>query len=495
MKRKIILFFSVAFIALQLMSQVEIPEPPPKIIKPNPNKEKQNSEEITNKETKQTDIEKREASKVIFKNKDFLSGMLVSADKEMIEWKSEYLISSAKFYLNAVEKIEFPSSNCENEKYSITLINGDVISGEIISLNEERLVFQTIYAGKLNIPKKYLSSIYNPKKEGIIYKGPKEGDTEWVKVQNVSSQCRIVDDVMLIPRNSAAAIEISNNDLFKVSFEAPLSAMINIGVFANAPAMYNAGGYMIGINNNYVYIQSMSKRGGGRNLGNAQIEDLPDKAYIKYTILANRKNSSFTFMVEDRIIQKISDPNNKNNENGKFLVISYNHGAFREIKVKNILISEWDGLEDDNVEVNEKISSDMVFFTNKDKASGKLVEIKNNEVSFKTDFALLKIPEDRIAKIKFATSDNHTEIKSIGKPLVISKFLDKDQITLSLISIEDGFITAENPIFGKAKFSLNYCSSLIFNEMPDNPKQKQIDDSEENENTVPIMPIPVEEIK
>jgi hypothetical protein len=223
-------------------------------------------------------------------------------------------------------------------------------------------------------------------------------------------------------------------------------------------------------------MQTMSRRGGSRNIGNAQIEDLPSKPFVKFTILVNRRSRSFILRIEDKTIQKWFDNNKAAGGLGPNIVFMHTHGAQRVMRLRNIVFSEWDGREDDGGDNEDKTSADTILFTNKDKASGKIVGISGGELSFKTDFATLKIPTDRIARMLFSPTEGGDAMPQPGAVTAI--FSNNDRISFKMLSAEGGILKADCPFFGETSFKMRFCTKLVLEERPAPAKNNEDGDKD-----------------
>jgi hypothetical protein len=443
--------------SISLTAQIEIPMPPP----PTP----ENNSAENNVDTHSSDealASYAESSPVLlFKNGDTIHGELIRTLPDgNLEWKTPSSKSNIFFNLKALKSILFKRAD-DTQKTSgtstITFKNNDLVSGKIIGLDDKTLYLESNSGGKLQIARDSINDISYTKSTSFHYRGPKEGDA-WKKAEQSSGNFSISDDTLILPKNCAAAIELPcKSDLIKFEFEASFGIPFNMGVFTHKAAIYGGGGYMLTYNQNYVTIQKLTNQRGPRNLGNAQIENMPSKPFIKFELLVDRKNKDFTLKLENKTIQKWHDT--QAGALGDFIVFQYPHGVFTTLKLRKIVFSEWDGANEEDKPEKEKGDLDIVIFENNDKTSGKVINIKDEELSFKTDYAVLKIPISRISKLIFSRSKNNPITEALT---IIAIFSNNDRLSMKLSSIDNKLLKAKSPFFGEATFRIDSLSQILF---------------------------------
>ena len=139
----------------------------------------------------------------LFANGDTLSGHLEGCDKEGLHWRTAYdqsILVPTKRLTRILLQPHAPPDTAAKFSWSAQLVNGDILPGSPISLDDKTLVLDTWYAGKLSIPRAMLAAIG---KAGFPYSGP-TGLDGWVLTPDDGTGWTYADGAFSTP--SVAAI-------------------------------------------------------------------------------------------------------------------------------------------------------------------------------------------------------------------------------------------------------------------------------------------------
>lgn len=126
---------------------------------------------------------KREASKadpagddlILFDNGDVMHGIFGGIQDGLL-WERNDIDRPIKFSIPAIRQVVFKGSSgvvMEKETSFITLVSGDRIPGEIVSLDDKSLVIKSSVVGDVTIPREHLESLSpNPFDGELFYSGP-----------------------------------------------------------------------------------------------------------------------------------------------------------------------------------------------------------------------------------------------------------------------------------------------------------------------------------
>ena len=127
---------------------------------------------------------------ILFNNGDLMHGKFAGINEGLI-WQRNDIKRDIKFGIPSIKQIIFKSSRRIkfNERSSfITLLSGDRIPGEIVSLDDQNLSIQSPIAGKLTLPRKLIRSIApNPFDGEISYLGPYNSD-DWLILEALETE-------------------------------------------------------------------------------------------------------------------------------------------------------------------------------------------------------------------------------------------------------------------------------------------------------------------
>ncbi|MCK5851107.1 MAG: hypothetical protein KAH23_09350 [Kiritimatiellae bacterium] len=420
-----------------------------------------------------------------FMNRDKFHGTLLAADPGAygLRWKHESVKNPIDFTLTAISQIKFAKKqtiDLGKQDSTIQLTNDDILTGKIISLNNEQLILDTWYAGKINVKRTMIKEI-NPRSgsDGIIYEGP-SSMTEWqIQKYNENGQQKpgwiFKNNSLYANYSSAIGKDIDTlPDLVSIKFKAAWRGYPSL-YFAfftdNLKQYYSSNCYLLQINNSSIYLQRYTKTNGSRNLGNINYQKFrthPPRSSI-FNMLVNKKKRTFALLIDGTLVKQWTD---SNDFAGLGSGILFQPQQKRSLKLSDIKISVWDGEIPDSTKALEELAQDLLRFTNNDKVSGTLSEISDENVKFKTTYADLSVPLHKVTQILMSTKNaararpNPNDIRA--------NFTTKGVITLQITKVAGGKITGNSENFGIISMPIDAFSSLDFN-----IHEEKVDDDDE----------------
>ena len=128
------------------------------------------------------EAKRAKADDLRFISGDYFKGSLVSVTEEGLKWSHPDAKSDIMFRTDNLDKVSFghiPVSLRRSGVSDITLTNGDKLFGLIDELNEDYLILDTWYAGKMQIERPMIEAIQSGGGESkAIFEGPNSLD-EW----------------------------------------------------------------------------------------------------------------------------------------------------------------------------------------------------------------------------------------------------------------------------------------------------------------------------
>ncbi|WP_417848961.1 TlpA family protein disulfide reductase [Thalassoglobus sp.] len=121
---------------------------------------------------------------------DSLTGKILAADPEAITWDSELFVDPLKIEISALSAVRFPDrqeASPLKEPFRISMSNGDVLFGKMISATEESIQFHSNRHGEFSLQRNKIESIKRVDTPDLIYLGPR-GLEGWEKPQNSDEQ-------------------------------------------------------------------------------------------------------------------------------------------------------------------------------------------------------------------------------------------------------------------------------------------------------------------
>jgi hypothetical protein len=422
---------------------------------PDENKDGKNGNNVANIEDIKPDI-------VHFKNKDKMHGKMVSIIPEKgLVWKSEMALGDINFKNEKINQIirgnvaYAPSSGDS----AVLLTNEDMIAGKLISLDENEVIIKTSYAGEIKINRKMVKSIFPGTDSGsVIFRGPNKTE-EWTMPgnRNSRSSINVKDGELIINGYTSAGKDMELPDVSKVELEITSTGNHNfqIQLYGEKVDRYPRNGYVVYLSSGYVYFYRYNN-GSSSSLGNFQANTLTN-GKGKITVLSDKKKKTITVLINDTV-SKTWTESSWSGKGGYLTFINQNNGT---VKIKEILVSKWSGKLPGKTASESDKENDTIKFSNDDVVSGKLQSIIDGKVTFKTEYAEMNIPVERVKEIVTAMNDRHTARRRAND---IKLFFESgDAITLELAKISNYEVQGESENFGKLNLKLNAFKKLQFN--------------------------------
>lgn len=394
---------------------------------------------------------------VQFDNGDKLHGELVSIEPEKgLRWASPQALEPIVFHLDSARSVEWQSRKGREVKgegvAEIELTNGDLLTGKLVSLDRKELQLETWYAGKLAIPRARLRTITPIDAQGgPIYAGP-DGLQGW-KVSGGGRGNRgweYKDGAFLGNGNGVIGRVFELPPTVAIDFEMAWRGQLQLAIsFCSDRADTSSrDAYNMQINNNYVYVQRMSRDRGSNNLGQTEVPELLQSSPAKIGIRVNKEEISISLLVNGALVKQWTD-------RGKFAgggggVAFYTQGS-SAVQIREIRIAKWDGKFPNKAGGDdEKSTEDTAVLENSDTVSGTLESIRNGEAELKSQYATLKIPVGRLQSVRLAGKNSETAKRETGD--VRASFVNGGAVTLKLESWTAKGLRGTSGNFGAATF-------------------------------------------
>ena len=409
-----------------------------------------------------------EALKVVddvikFKNSDQIHGRMLSVDKSGVLWSSEEALEDITFKRDNIKNILLGNSQAsfKNVNTEVLLTNGDRFAGKLVSLSDKELVLDTGYAGELHIDRFMVAAIYPGLGGGSqSYKGPNDVK-EWTIINNSgdrNSKVIIKDGVMTLSGYYiCAGRDMKLTDLSKIEFdmEAFGNCQMQVQIYGDKIKRNPRNGYVLYISSGYIYLQRYQD-GSSANMGNFRSQSIKG-GKVKIAILANKKKKKITLMVNGEMAKEWSDTEWAG-EGGFVSFINQSNDA---VNIKNIVVGKWNGQVPGSQGSGGGVESDSIAFMNDDIVSGQLKSITDDKVIFKTEYAEMNIPLERVKEILTATTSRHRARRRAED--MKCYFRNGNVITVELKSIKSGTVEGNSDNFGAVNMKLNAFDRLQFN--------------------------------
>jgi hypothetical protein len=406
-------------------------------------------------------------------NKDKLHGTLmgVTAGEYGLKWKHGSAEKPMDFSLASVGSVALSPRKATAgtpATAAIYLSNGDMLPGTVVSLDNEKLVVDTGYAGRLNINRLMIKAISpNIGVSSVVYEGP-GALSDWTMPRGGRNQAQWTckNGVLSALQSYQIGRFIEGMpDVVDIQFEA---AWRN-----NYPSFYfmfyteniqdQRNGYMLQMNGGSIYLQRYTPENGSSNLGGSENYDGFSNGRMRqarFNLLVDKNKKTFTLLINGSLVKQWTETANFAGKGNGISFRPNNHG---DLRISRIRISQWDGRlpEAGGGSSDKGTKEDLVRFVNNDKVSGQLKSIANGVAKLETSYATMDVPLARVAEIVTATEKSERARKN--KEDIRATFTEKGVLTLQLLRIEKDEIKGKSENFGDITLPLGVLRSLDFN--------------------------------
>ncbi len=397
-----------------------------------------------------------------FKNGDKFHGKMISFNKKGILWTSGEAQENIQFRTVNIKEIiiGMQKSYSKNVNTQIVLTNGDMLVGKMLKLSTKELILDTGYGGELKIDRFMVEAIYpgiGGETQG--YKGPND-IKEWTIENNGNnnSKVEIKEGVMsLSGYYLCIGKDMKLPDVSKIEFEMEGggNCQFNLQIYGKKVKRNLSNGYMLSISSSYISLQRYED-GSSSSMGNVRSKEL-QSGKGKITILVDKKEKKIILLLNDKMIKQWGDTDWA----GTGGILSFSNQSHNLIKIKNIVVGKWNGKIPGAKSSEANESKDSITFMNDDVVSGELKSIVDDKVIFKTEYAEMNIPLERVEEIVTASSSRH-RARRRSKDMRCF-FPNGDSLTIDLKDIKNGIIEGTNGNFGATTLKLNAFTKLQFN--------------------------------
>jgi len=383
----------------------------------------------------------------------------------------------------------------------VKLNNGDIFPGDLDTITEEHVTLHTDYAGKLRIPRRFVSSISPLTGSGkTIYKGPSLSEEWEIMDAPDTANFQLEEQEPLAQhswefhssawfstnrKGSLKKSDLKLPEKYKLEFD--LYGKNHSGVFLILAADFKQPEPKQPLQANQVrYITEqfgtcLLLRVAGTSLalhryyfnekGIPQQQRIPSTANNIQTL---QKSSSHIKVLVDRSKSTIAV-----HLDGKFLnlwnlsknpgILDKNGIGFSSYsnrhsnRVSDILIQHWSGNHDDAVSLNHETLDIILLHNGTDRFSGKSAQLDNDQMTLTGSYANYSIPLHDIKEIHFAKesltppTDTNTHTTSV-------QFYGIGKISGTLLPSPAQTLHLQNPILGLLKINTDYLSEIRFSD-------------------------------
>jgi len=433
-------------------------------------------------------------------NGDVFRGKFIGLDPAKgVIWQHPHIKPDLEIKPGSVARVTFADqklpATAKHHSCNVVLANGDSLSGELVNLENDKLILKTWYAGNLPISRSAIKSLspgFTAAK--MVFEGPNAIENWSITSPNMGiaipqlppnappAQVDAMKRRMELmkgkwelkgggfeARTSGAMVGRNFKNLpdrASIEFDVDWSSYLNlyVNLYTDNVKSYSSGNsYSLRINQTYAYLYRYTRNRGSQNVGGNVRINIPrvaGKNRMKIEFKVDKKKREFALYVNGKFMKKWKDAQADFAGKGNGLLFTTRSANLT--RVSNIRIQEWNGtLPGQSKVAATNGKEDFVVFNNEDSITGKLIGIKGGQMKFKTTFAELPIPLENVDTIHLSKGGIKTPPIPAGSMRVTLK--GKGTLTLRIKEWKNGKITAVSPVFGETTLNADALRSVEFN--------------------------------
>lgn len=425
-------------------------------------------------------------STVRFSNSDRLSGSLEFLTTDRLIWNSAVLAKPTPFYLKNVIDINQaaePSEIKASHEAAVTLTNGDLLRGQLVSVADDSVELDTWVAGRMKINRLMVSEIRISERPESIFRGP-SGLDGWTQSDKKPAWTYQNSEFRAVSAGSIAR-DVKLPDECSIAFNASWrgSLGLELDLFSNDLTTDRpTSGYAMSFRQRFISLRRCKNQ---QTLGSApHASALQENEKARIEVRASLKSGKICVLVDDHLIEVWTDPNMVRNELGRG--IHFVSLGSSPVQISQIEITAWDGEvgkisnpeladglippamqgEQDSDEdlppaPVEKLKQGRMELRNGDNLAGEVVSIANGMITVKTPFREVKLPIQVLRSISLKAGSLERCKRENGD--VRGWLPDGSSVVFRLDDVKEGSLTGYSQNFGTAQFKFSAFTRIEFN--------------------------------
>lgn len=420
-----------------------------------------------------------------FSTGDRLPGTITAIDGATAQFASPSLLDPAtikfKELLELRSQPTTPKSDADHVAI-VTLTNGNVIRGQLASLDGESVVLDTWYAGRLPLRRNMVASLRIIDRSSAIYSGP--GDKKgWLLTGEDNSGKKdnppwiFENGTMISKASGGAARDLDLPDRIALAFDLAWSSSLrfNLLIFSDDPESNNPKNcYVLSFNRHYTQFLRQSDSGAA-TIGSVSLRSFLEKEKVHVELFADRAAQNFILAIDGKRVATWRDPNpaGKKIKGGAIHFIT--EDPTQNIRISRIDIRAWDGrIEEDGDSKSESDNqepippgSQRIRLRNGDIVTGKVLGVEKEHLTIETPHGTIHLPLVRMARVVLHREDEKNT-ESCHPPKIMNGdvrawFPEGGNVVFRLDGIEGDHFIGYSQVFGTALFRRDAFSRVEFN--------------------------------
>ncbi|MGA0853290.1 MAG: hypothetical protein ACO3RK_00580 [Luteolibacter sp.] len=417
-------------------------------------------------------------AEILFTNGDRLTGSLESMAVDQLMWNSPALEKATAFQIGKIDQLRMPENSGVSSNGSeliLDLSNGDVVRGKLVALDDQAVVLDTPFGGRMSFNRAMITSARIETVADLLYRGPTSMDG-WR--QSTEKQAWTYGESAF---RSSGVGSIGRDDLLPLSCAVSFrldwkgdSCGMKILIFVRDVESEEANeGYELTIQRGNYRLKKCSTQ-NYLGIGSSSILSMANKAKVE--IRASLQTGLLCLYINDKLCEKWQDADFKKEVFGSGLqFFSVND---QPQKISDIRVAKWDGVEQATPELRggawfrripkdqpklakPNVVKDGIQLANGDVVSGQLTAVDGGVVTLMSSLGEVKLPIERLRTLDLKSANSERAIRRSGDIRIFIK--GGSRLVMRLEAFEQGRLIGSSQNFGQASFAIDAIERIEFN--------------------------------
>ena len=424
------------------------------------------------------------ADEVVLSDGSRLSGSITElAGDGQIALNSPLAFEPFQILSDKIDRVKFqhPEKFVDDQDALFVLSNGDRFPGELEDINADIISVSTGFAGKLEIPRSFVSTVQlgvRPRK--IIYSGPKN-DAGW----SLENGWSYDSNRFAATRVGTASRKFEIPGSFSLHFRVAWRNEPNMQVFfadegLDTDTSANTDRYYLQFRASGIELKRQQSGGNQRTLPMASIPmDINEftRSAAEIELRIDRELGFVHLVVDGKEEGKFADPLNSSPP-GTGVMFRSSNGRDDIQYIDNILVREWDASANRHKEEKRgDIQKDVMITRSSDRGAGSILGMKHGSGGGSILFNAPQYPEpvahpvDEVSTLFFAIPESDSEPLTASLEFTMG-LVGRGALEISSCEISGDSLNVSHPLLGTMKVHLDAVSSLV-RHMPETAEDRE----------------------
>lgn len=395
-----------------------------------------------------------QADVIELNNGDILTGTITGINKDGAMISSDISANPLEVRATAIKRMTFPAEGKNNQSHAerLTLINGDSIPCQVLSMDKDKLRISTWYAGDFEIARKDVRSLrFGLSEERNIYTG-NDSPTEWDTKEGSWS---FSGATYTSKGSGVLAREIEMPENVRIRFDLAWKETPNF-IFRfcgeTDAATTKQDTYELSFNSAGMQVRRYQGNRQYAPLANIGLKphEIKEKE-ISIDFRVNRRKGTLTLYIDDKKID--TWPDVFDTAEGNHIIFNNRASRGSACMISNLRISDWnDGSPSRHLAKISLSKKDVLIDSEGEKISGYIANISRDtankriiQLDVQHSNKPLIVPDRRVSILYFSEPENKEEHP---KPVFTAHLNGFGSLQLEQPQLKNGKVITHHPILG-----------------------------------------------